>query len=88
MLLVILGSATVLLLRGDRKKILKSLLVGTGAILVFIATIFLLGFIGYAIPFCAVVGAYMLPFVIPLSVFFTLRALLNLDIQNFKYVVI
>ena len=69
-----------LYLRKDRKKILKSLLVGIGSILVSIATIFSLGFIGYTIPFCAVVGAYMLPFVIPLSVVFTLCIFLNLNI--------
>ena len=65
----------------DRKKILKPLLAGVGSILVFIAAIFSLGFVGYTIPFCAVVGAYMLPFVIPLSVVFTLGALLKLRIN-------
>lgn len=51
----------------DRDGILRSLLVGAGSILVFVAAIFSLGFIGYTIPFCAVVGAYLLPFVIPVS---------------------
>lgn len=72
-LLMLLGlAAAVLLLREDKKKFLKSLLVGAGTVLVFIAAIFSLGFVGYAIPLCAVVGAYLLPFVIPLSVVFTL----------------
>ena len=62
-------------------KILKSLLAGTGSILVFIAVIFSLGFIEYAIPFCAVVGAYLLPLVIPLSVVFTLCTLLKLHVN-------
>jgi hypothetical protein len=70
-----------LYLRRDRKKILKSLLVGMGSILVLIAAIFSLGFAGYAIPFCAVVGAYMLPFVIPLSVVFTLCTVLKLHMN-------
>ncbi len=70
-----------LYLRRDRKKILKSLLVGMGSILVLIAAIFSLGFAGYAIPFCAVIGAYMLPFVIPLSVVFTLCAVLKLHMN-------
>ena len=84
LLVFILGLAAGLLLRKDRKKILKSLLVGTGAILGFIATIFSLGFVGYAIPFCAVIGAYMLPFVIPLSVVFMLGALLRLQTKGKK----
>jgi hypothetical protein len=69
-LVVILGLAVGLLLiwRRDRNGILRSLLVGTGSIIVFIAAIFALGFIGYTIPFCAGVGAYMLPFMIPVSV--------------------
>ncbi|VUT25764.1 MAG: hypothetical protein MASP_01150 [Candidatus Methanolliviera sp. GoM_asphalt] len=73
-LLMLLGlaAAAVLLLREEKKKFLKSLSVGAGAVLVFIAAIFSLGFLGYAIPLCAVVGAYLLPFVIPLSVAFTL----------------
>ena len=83
-LVFILGLTAIFLLRKDRKKILKSLLVGMGSILVFIAAIFSLGFVGYALPFCAVVGAYLLPFVIPLSVVFTLCTLLNLNIRNFK----
>ena len=77
----IVGLAVVPFLRRDRKKILKALLVGMGSILVFIASIFSLGFVGYTIPFCAVVGAYMLPFVIPLSVVFTLGALLKLHMN-------
>ena len=81
-LVFIPGLAAVLLYRrGNRKKILKSLLVGTGVIPVSIATIFALGFVGYTIPFCAVVGAYMLPFVIPLSAVFTLGTLLRTDIN-------
>ncbi|MBA7521070.1 hypothetical protein ES705_13171 [subsurface metagenome] len=80
-LVFILGLAAVLLLRRDRMKILKSLLVGMGAILVFIAAIFSLGFVGYTIPFCAAVGAYMLPFVIPLSVVLTLETLLKMYIN-------
>ena len=72
-LLMLLGlAAAVLLLREDKKKFLKSLLVGAGAIFVFITAIFSLGFVGYTIPFCAVIGAYLLPFVLPLSVVFTL----------------
>ena len=81
-LVFILGLVVVpLYRRKDRKKILKSLLVGAGSILVFIATIFLLGFIGYTIPFCAVVGAYMLPFVIPLSVASALGTLLKIYVN-------
>jgi len=63
---------------------LKSLLAGVGSILVFIAAIFSLGFVGYTIPFCAVVGAYMLPFVIPASVFLTIYALRNIPKINFR----
>lgn len=81
LVVVILGLTAVLLLRKDRMKILKSLLVGIGSIIVFIAAIFSLGFVGYEIPFCAVIGAYLLPFVIPLSVVFTLGALLKLHIN-------
>ena len=78
----IIGLAVVpLYLRKDRKRILKPLLVGTGAILVFTAAIFSLGFVGYTIPICAVVGAYMLPFVIPLSVVFTLCTVLKLHMN-------
>ncbi|NAS89549.1 hypothetical protein C4E24_07445, partial [ANME-1 cluster archaeon AG-394-G21] len=73
LLMLLLGlAAAVLLLREDKKKLLKSLLVGAGTVLVFITAIFSLGFVGYRIPFCAVIGAYLLPFVIPLSVVFTL----------------
>jgi methionine-rich copper-binding protein CopC len=78
---IIIGLTAVLSFRKDRTKILKSLLVGTGSILVFIAAIFSLGFVGYAIPFCAVVGAHLLPLVIPLSVVFTLCTLLKLHIN-------
>ena len=75
LLMFSIGLAVGILLRRDRMKILKSLLVGTGSILVFIAAIFALGFIGYTIPFCAVVGAYLLPFVIPVSVGLTVGAI-------------
>jgi parallel beta-helix repeat protein/YD repeat-containing protein len=69
LLVFILGLAVgVLLLRErDRNGFLRSLLVGAGSILVFTAAIFSLGFIGYTIPVCAGVGAYLLPFVIPVS---------------------
>jgi len=80
-LIIGLTVTAVLSLRKDRKKILKPLLAGVGAILVFIAAIFSLGFTGYTIPLCAVVGAYMLPFVIPLSVVFTLCTVLKLRIN-------
>ncbi len=76
-LLFIIGLAAVLLLRRDRIKILKSLSVGAGAIIVFIATIFSLGFVGYALPISAMGGAYLLPFVIPLPVAFTLYTLMT-----------
>jgi len=72
MAIFILGLTAVLSLRKERMKIVRPLLVGTSSILVFIAAIFSLGSVGYAIPFCATVGAYMLPFVIPLSVVFTM----------------
>jgi hypothetical protein len=80
LLMFSIGLAVGILLRRDRMKILKSLLVGTGSILVFIAAIFSLGFAGHTIPFCAGIGAYLLPFVIPLSVIFTLCRVLNLNI--------
>ncbi|RZB29496.1 MAG: hypothetical protein AEth_01131 [Candidatus Argoarchaeum ethanivorans] len=70
-----IGLAVSLLIRRDRTKILKSLLVGAGSILVFIAAIFSLGSAGYAIPFCAGIGAYLLPFVIPVSVGLTVGAI-------------
>jgi hypothetical protein len=74
----IIGLTAVLSRRKERMKMLRPLLVGTGSILVFIAAIFSLGFVGYAIPFCATVGAYMLPFVIPLSVVFMLCMILKM----------
>lgn len=69
LLVFILGlTVGILFIReGDRNRIMGSLLVGMGSILVFVAAIFSLGSIGYTIPFCAVVGAYLLPFVIPVS---------------------
>jgi hypothetical protein len=77
----IIGSAAVLSLKKERIKILRPLLVGTGSILVFIAVIFSLGFVGYAIPFCATVGAYMLPLVIPMSVVFMLCTVLKMPVN-------
>jgi hypothetical protein len=80
------GLAAVLLYpRSNRKKILKSLLAGIGAILVFIATIFSLGFLGYTIPFSAAVGAYMLPFVIPISALLAICVFLNLIVTPQDY---
>lgn len=60
-----------ILLRKEMIKVVKPLLLGIGSISVFIAAIFSLGFAGYTVPFCAVIGAYVLPVVIPLSVIFT-----------------
>jgi hypothetical protein len=77
LLMLLALAAAVLLLREDKKKFLKSLSVGAGTVLVFIAAIFSLGFVGYTIPFCAVISAYLLPFVIPLSVVFTLSSFLR-----------
>ena len=80
LLVFIIGLTTVLSFRKDRAKILRPLLVGAGSILLFTAVIFSLGFIGYAIPFCATIGAYMLPFVIPLSVIFTVYTVLKMHV--------
>jgi len=74
------GLIAFFLFRTDRAKILRPLLVGTSSILVFTAAIFSLGFIGYAIPFCATIGAYMLPSVIPLSVIFTVYTILKMHV--------
>ena len=74
----IIGLTAVFLTKTERMKIMRPLLAGTGSILVFIAAIFSLGFIGYAIPFCAAVGAYMLPLVIPLSAVFTICTVLKM----------
>lgn len=60
------------------QRIVKSVLVGTGVILGFIAVIFSLGFLGYTIPSCAVLGAYLLPFVIPVAVTLALCTLLDI----------
>ena len=81
LLVFIIGLITVLSFRKDRAKMLRPLLVGAGSILVFITAIFALGFIGYTIPFCAVVGAYLLPFVLPLSVVFTVCAVLKMHVN-------
>ena len=60
------------------QRIVKSVLVGTGVILGFIAVIFSLGLLGYTIPFCAVLGAYLLPFVIPVAVALATCTLLDI----------
>lgn len=77
----IIGLTAVFLTKTERMKIVKPLLVGAGSSLLFIAAIFSLGFVGYAIPFCAAVGAYMLPFVIPLSAVFTICTVLKMRVN-------
>jgi hypothetical protein len=78
-ILFIIGLAAVILyFRRYIMRILKSLLVLTGVIFGFIAVIFSLGFLGYTIPFCAVLAAFMLPLVIPVAVALMIFTLLDI----------
>lgn len=65
---VVLNLLILLILRQHVKVLLKGFLYGALVIAAFTVTVFTLGALGYELPICATVAAYLLPLMIPAAV--------------------
>ena len=65
--LIILIALILFILRRSAKVILKGIGCGAITIAAFTVTVFTLGALGYELPVCAAIGAYLLPVIIPAS---------------------
>ena len=66
--IVICLAIALYLLKNQRKSILKGVGFGTITIFAFVGAVFTFGYLGYSTPIFAIIGAWLLPLMIPVAI--------------------